>query len=291
MPHYYFQRLGTAVSHPDSNDYAAFAQDTMRVRGHLGVTLGVRYDLQTFSTKYLKTNPLWPDSGKVPLDLSNFAPRVGFSYAIGDQTPTVIRAGYGLFYPRIPQIYNSVVETDNGLTPNSIFLNQTKFYAQQIFPQYPFALVNCAPLATSCAAPANLRAFVSSDISAFSRDYRTPEVHQASLTVELEVSHRVIADLSYSFVHGQNLIRARDLNLTRPTAVQYPIFDSSGVNVIGFGTIDSFTTWQLTQTLTCPFAPCVGTLTRPIPQLGSIDVFETRVRTCITAEQFRCVAR
>jgi hypothetical protein len=153
VPHYYFQRIGTAVSHPDSNDYAAFAQDTMRLTEHLAVTLGVRYDLHTFSTKYLKTNPMWPDSGKVPRDENNFAPRAGFSYAIGDQTPTVIRAGYGLFYPRIPQIYNSVIETDNGLTPNSIFLNQTNFYAQQVFPQYPYSLVNCASLASSCTAP------------------------------------------------------------------------------------------------------------------------------------------
>ena len=275
MPHYYVQSLGIAESHPDSNDYAAFAQDTMRVTGHLGITLGVRYDLQTFSTKYLKRNPLWPDSGKVPLDLNNFAPRIGFSYAIGDQTPTVIRAGYGLFCPRIPQIYNSVVETDNGLKGNSIFLNQTNFYAQQVFPQYPYALVNCAPLATSCRAPANLQPFVSSNISAFSHDYRTPEVHQASLTVEREVGHRIVADVSYSFVHGQNLIRARDVNLPQPTSVQYPIFDPSGVNVLSYGNTESFSSWQLTQTLTCPFPPCVNSLTRPIPQLGSIDVFES----------------
>ena len=131
VPHYYVQNLGSAVSHPNSNEYAAFAQDTIRVNDHLGLTAGVRYDVQTFSTKYLKTNPLWPDSGKVPLDLNNFAPRVGVSYSFGDERPFVGRAGYGLFYPRIPQIYNSTVETDNGLTPNSIFLNQTNQYAQQ----------------------------------------------------------------------------------------------------------------------------------------------------------------
>jgi hypothetical protein len=275
MPHYYVQSLGTAVSHPDSNEYSAFAQDTIRATNHFSVSLGVRYDLQTFSTKYLKTNPLWPDSGKVPLDMNNWAPRIGFSYAIGDQTPTVIRVGYGLFYPRIPQIYNSVVETDNGLTPNSIFLNQTNFYAQQVFPQYPYSLVNCAPLASSCSAPANLLPFVSSNVSAFAHDFRTPEVHQTSVTVEREVARRVIADVSYSFVHGQNLIRARDVNLPQPTTLQYPIFDSSGVNVLDYGTIASFSTWQLTQTLTCPFPPCVNQLTRPIPQLGAIDVFES----------------
>ncbi len=276
MPHYYVQSLGTAVSHPDSNEYSAFAQDTIRATNHFSVSLGVRYDFQTFSTKYLKTNPLWPDSGKVPRDVNNFAPRVGFSYAIGDQTPTVIRVGYGLFYPRIPQIYNSVVETDNGLTPNSIFLNQTSFYSQQVFPQYPYSLVNCAPLASSCSAPANLLPFASSNVSAFAHDFRTPEVHQTSVTVEREVARRVIADVSYSFVHGQNLIRARDLNLPLPTTVQYPIFDSSGVNVLNYGTIASFSTWQLTQTLTCPFPPCINQLTRPIPQLGAIDVFESK---------------
>jgi Carboxypeptidase regulatory-like domain/TonB dependent receptor len=275
MPHYYVQRVGNAVSHPDTNEYAAFAQDTMHLNDHLALTAGVRYDLQTFSTKYLRSNPLWPDSGKVPLDLNNFAPRAGFSYAIGDRTPTVIRAGYGLFYPRIPQIYNSVVETDNGLTPNSVFLNQTNFYAQQVFPQYPLPLITCAPLATTCTAPSNLQPFVSSDLSAFAHNFRTPEVHQASLTVEREIAKHVVVDLSYSYVHGQDLIRARDVNLPLPTTVQYPVLDSSRANVVGYGTVQSFSTWQLTQTLACPFPPCVNTLTRPIPQLGAINVFES----------------
>ena len=67
VPRYYIQNFGTAVSHPDTNEYAAFLQDTVRVTGRLAVSLGVRYDLQTFSTKDLVTNPLWPQAGKVPL--------------------------------------------------------------------------------------------------------------------------------------------------------------------------------------------------------------------------------
>ena len=31
VPHYYVQSVGSAVSHPDTNDYAAFAQDTIRL--------------------------------------------------------------------------------------------------------------------------------------------------------------------------------------------------------------------------------------------------------------------
>jgi hypothetical protein len=275
VPHYYVQSLGAAVSHPDTNEYAAFAQDTIHVTDHLGLTLGVRYDVQTFATKYLKTNPLWPDSGKVPLDLNNFAPRAGVSYSFGNDRPLVARVSYGMFYPRIPQIYNSTIETDNGLTPNAIFLNRTQFAAQQVFPQYPFPLVNCAPLALSCDVPSNLAQFAESDISAFAHNYRTPEIHQVSASLEHEVAHRVVAELSYSFVHGQNLIRARDINLPPPTNVQYPIFDSSGVNLLGYGSVESFATWQFTSSQTCPFAPCINPLARPIPQLGSIDVFES----------------
>src|SRR5258708_29251601 len=130
------------------------------------------------------------------------------SYSLGNQRPIVARIGYGMFYPRIPQIYNSSIETDNGLSRSSIFLNQTNFYDQQIFPQYPYPLVNCAPLASSCTPPASLAQFAKSEISAFAHNFRTPEVHQVSVSVEREVAHRVIAEISYSFVHGQDLIRA-----------------------------------------------------------------------------------
>ena len=75
------------ASIPDTNEYAAFVQDTIRVTNHLALSLGARYDLQTFTRKGLVTNPLWPDSGKVPFDPYNFAPRVGFAYSIGNQKP------------------------------------------------------------------------------------------------------------------------------------------------------------------------------------------------------------
>jgi len=187
----------------------------------------------------------------------------------------VARVGYGLFYPRIPQIYNSAIETENGLSPNSIFLNQTKFADQQVFPQYPIPLENCAPRADSCALPASLMQFATSNISSFAHNFRTPEVHQASLSIEREVANRLIAEVSYSFVHGQNLIRARDVNLPKPASVQYPIFDSSGLNLLGYGAGQTFSTWQFSSTLTCPFPPCINPLARPLPQLRAINVFES----------------
>jgi outer membrane receptor protein involved in Fe transport len=48
VPRYCIQSFGNPVSHPDSNDYAGFVQDTARVTPHFSLSLGARYDLQTF---------------------------------------------------------------------------------------------------------------------------------------------------------------------------------------------------------------------------------------------------
>ena len=45
VPRYYIQNFGSAVSHPDTNEYAWFLQDTIRITNRLAASLGVRYDL------------------------------------------------------------------------------------------------------------------------------------------------------------------------------------------------------------------------------------------------------
>lgn len=276
VPRYYIQNFGSALSHPDTNEYSWFAQDTLRVTNHLALNLGVRYDLQTFSTRGLVTNPLWPDSGKVPYQPGNFAPRVGFAYSIGDEHPTVIRGGYGLFYTRIPSIYTSAIETDNGLNSFNLFLDNTNAADRRLFPTYPNPLVSCALNATSCTPPAALAAKMTTEISSFANNFVTPRVHQASLSVERELANRLAVGVSYLYVHGENLIRARDVNLPQPITVQYPVFDPTGTTFLGdYYSVDTFSTWQFSRSLNCPFPPCINPLTRPIPQLGAINVFES----------------
>jgi hypothetical protein len=276
VPKYYIQNFGSAVTHPDTNEYAAFLQDTIRLTNHLALSLGVRYDLQTFSQKGLVSNPLWPDSGKVPFDTNNFAPRVGLAYSIGEERPFVIRAGFGLFYTRIPQIYTSTVASDNGLAATNLILSNSDFYDHQIFPQYPNPLVKCPLNGTFCTPPDSLTQFLQTDVSAFAHNFQTPKVEQASLNLEREFAHRMAAGISYMYVHGEGLIRARDVNLPPPTEVAYPVYDDSGTNFLGsYYNVDSFSTWQLTRTLTCPFPPCINPLARPVPQLGAINTYES----------------
>jgi hypothetical protein len=161
------------------------------------------------------------------------------------------------------------------VTNSSLFLNNQDFYAHQIFPQYPNSLVSCSPDMRACLAPPNLSGFTTAEVSAFSPNFRTPKVQQASLNVERELAHRFAAGVSYLYVHGQNLIRARDVNLPPPQRLSYPVFDETGTDLVGSYTVDSFSSWQFSPSMTCPWPPCVNLLTRPIAQLGAINVFES----------------
>ena len=276
MPHYYLQNFGPAASNPNSNDYAGFAQDTIRVTNRLAVNLGVRWDLQTFSTAGLVSNPLFPPSGKVPFNPHNFGPRGGLAYSLGNTRPLVIRAGYGIFYVRIPQIYNSAIATENGISDAQVFLNNTNYYDHQSFPTYPNPLVTCPLSGSGCNLPAGFTEGVTNDVSAFATNFVTPRVQQASLTLEREVADHTTVAVSYLHVHGEHLIRALDVNLPQPVALTYPIFDSTGsIFQNGYYTEDSFATWQFTRSLTCPFPPCINPLGRPIAQLGAIDEFQS----------------
>jgi hypothetical protein len=276
VPHYYLQNFGPSSTNPNSNDYAAFAQDTIRVTNHLALNLGVRWDLQTFTTAGLISNPLFPPSGKVPNNPRNFAPRAGLAYSLGKTHPFVIRAGYGIFYVRIPQIYNSAIASENGITDAQLFLNNTNYYDHQVFPTYPNPLVPCSLSGPSCNLPTGFTQGITNDVSAFAPNFITPRVQQASLTLEREVADHTTVAISYLYVHGEHLIRALDVNLPQPVAVSYPLFDSTGTTFEnGFYSIDSFATWQFTQSLTCPFPPCINPLGRPIAQLGSIDEFQS----------------
>ena len=276
VPHYYLQSFGGAASNPNTNEYATFAQDTIRVTDHLALNLGVRWDLQTFTTAGLISNPLFPPSGKVPFKPDNFAPRAGLAYSFGNKRPLVIRGGYGIFFVRIPQIYNSVIQTDNGLTDSQVFLNNTDYYDHQFFPSYPNPLVACPLTFRTCSLPAGFTEGVTHDLSAFASNFVTPRVQQANLTLEKEVVEHTTVSLSLLTVRGEHLIRALDVNLPEPTPATYPIFDSTGsIFQGGYYTVDSFATWQFTQSLTCPFPPCINPLGRPIAQLGAIDEFQS----------------
>jgi hypothetical protein len=284
VPRFYIQNFGDPTSHPDTQEYSWFVQDSIRVSDHFALNLGLRYDVQVFRGDLTK-NPLWPGAGRVPLDTNNFSPRVGFAYSIGNDKPLVFRGGYGLFHARVPQIYNSAVERNNGIDTQHLFLDNRIPADRMIFPTYPNLLGGCSDQQQTCAVPGVAAGRVTADVSAFSDRFQTPSVHQANVSVEREIIANTAISANYLYVHGEHLIRARDVNLPPPIDLSYPVFDESGAFTGNYFTIPSFGTWQLAQSADCPpfFVPCINDVQRPIAALGSINVFESEASSTYNA--------
>lgn len=276
VPRYYMQDFGHAVSHPGSRSYAAFVQSTYRATRYLTFNLGVRYDLQTFEVGDLIGNPFYAPSGKVPTDYNNFAPRFGFAYGVGRHRPLMIRGGFGLFYTQVPTMYASQVAMNNGMSQSRLRLDMMKPAQAALMTSYPNPLVNCPRGTLVCVPPASLAPYLTTTVSAFAPDFQTPYTEHASLTVQRELPGKVVASASYQYVRGVNLVRSLDANLPKPKVTDYPVYNDDGsVFLNTYYQVASFSTWQTTRSVTCPYPPCINSVQRPDPRLGTINSFES----------------
>lgn len=275
VPRYYMQDFGTSVTHPNSRNYALFVQNTIQATRNLTLNLGLRYDLQTFEPGPLVSNPLYPDSGKVPTDLNNLSPRVGFAYSLGGRHTTVIRGGAGIFYMPIPAMYAAQIASDNGLQQSQLFLDMMVPAQAALFPTYPSALVNCPHGTLACAPPPSVSGLLTTDISAFAPHFQSPYTEQANLTVQHEFGRNIVATVSYAYVHGLHEIRSLDVNLPRPKIMEYPVYNDTGSVFLGMYDVASFSTWQTTPSVTCPYPPCLNPVQRPNPRLGAINSYQS----------------
>ena len=275
VPRYYMQDFGNPVSHPDSRWYDAFVQNTFRATENLTLNFGLRYDLQTFQPGKLETNPLYTPSGKVPSDMTNFSPRFGFAYSLGAAHEFVVRGGAGIFYMPIPTMYISQVATDNGLQQSQLFLDLMQPAQASLFPKYPGALVNCPSGPVACTPPASLAPYLETQVSAFATNFNTPYSEQANVGVERALGHNIVASVAYQYVHGLHEIRSLDVNLPAPTITDYPVYNDTGTVYLGMFPVASFSTWQTTPSVSCPYPPCINPVQRPDPKLGTINSFES----------------
>src|SRR5499427_8865001 len=84
----------------DHNSYGFFGQDEWRATQKLTITLGLRYDFETYPSAFVTRN-----------DLNNFQPRIGLAYSPSSRT--VVRAGFGIFNDRLfTSVGQSLVATE-----------------------------------------------------------------------------------------------------------------------------------------------------------------------------------
>jgi len=195
---------------PDINEFAVFVQDEWKPRKDLTLSLGLRYDLQSFAQPTVR-NPdpqlaaAGIDTSVLKTDKNNFGPRVGLAW--NPNSRTVVRAGYGLFYARTPSIMVGTAHSNNGINV------QTVTFTGALVPPYPTIF---AALPTGVALPRPT-------IFVFDPDYENPEVHQASAGFEYGLTDDVSFAASYLFVAGRKLSRSTDINIGAPVPTEVPI--------------------------------------------------------------------
>jgi outer membrane receptor protein involved in Fe transport len=212
--------ISTGINH---NAYGFFGQDEWKATPKLTLTLGLRYDFETYPSELVAHN-----------DFNNFQPRAGLAFAF---TPhTVVRAGFGIFNDRL---FTSIGQTlgasewlSAGDLPNAqvLFPGIQPLRARFLQPTVGGALaaptsVACRPggplITTASAAQFATCMFASTGAVPAAplsggivypgfRDnkdghLRTPYSEQASLQISHELGGGFAVSVSYLYVHALKL--------------------------------------------------------------------------------------
>ncbi|MGH9940619.1 MAG: TonB-dependent receptor domain-containing protein, partial [Blastocatellia bacterium] len=150
--------------HLRTESYNFFVNDSFRIRPRMTLSAGLRYeynsppvDTEDRANLYDPTTGrlLQVGGGGVPRagyesDKNNFAPRVALAWALGKDSATVVRAGYGVYFDQSP------LAPGEGLYFNPPFFD-FRFYFQ--LPQAPLSLFNPFPFNTPSQSPPSAFAF------------------------------------------------------------------------------------------------------------------------------------
>jgi hypothetical protein len=165
-------------------DVGFYAEDQWRIRPTMSLNLGLRYETQNSIR-----------------DRADFAPRVGFAWALGKSTRTVLRSGFGIFYDRFQETQVLQARRLNGVNQTQYIVTNPDF-----FPSIPAA----SELARMTA---DQTANTTYDIDTH---LRAPYTMQGGVGLERQVTKNATVSVTYLNSHGVHQLMTRNINAPLP---------------------------------------------------------------------------
>ena len=172
----YTRRIGDPLITYSHVEGAVYVQDDLRLRRNLTFSPGLRYEAQTHVH-----------------DFSGFAPRLGLTWAPGENGRTTIRTSWGLFYNWLPtNVYEQTLRV-NGVRQREVNI---------VNPPFP-DLIDADP-ATPLPAAATNKYLLG--------DLEMERIYRYSAAVDRAITPKVRASTTFSIGRYSNLLRGKNLN-------------------------------------------------------------------------------
>jgi hypothetical protein len=191
-------------SNIDNEEFTLFIQDKYQITRGFTLNYGLRWEAQLFpeltipaaSTAYGRFlgDPRFPSDGTLPDQWKQFQPRVGFAWDLANNSKSVFRASYGIFYARQNMLSQVGTITTNGVQQQTIFGN----------PVWPNVL------APTPVPPGTFPA--GTGVRVFSRDYENPRIYSTNVQFEQQVAPDTAVYVDFTHAKGVHMTRFLNYN-------------------------------------------------------------------------------
>jgi hypothetical protein len=218
----YSQSFGQQSLSFNTQEWAGFAQDDWRVAQRLTLHLGVRYEYEFLPLPQRPNAALDGVFGAVgatsvfPEDRNNFGPRLGMEWAPFGAGHGVVRAGYGVYFGKLPGATVRAALLDTALAGSTLrvrILPTTETACPQV------TTVGFGYACSFLVAPTGVVAATTSAM-VFDRGFRLPMVQQGTLSVEHEIGGGVLGSVLGEINLDRQLPNSVDINIAPSATVK-----------------------------------------------------------------------